>query len=164
MSKSGKKAGTGLIQAQNLPQVELLKPWQEIFIKEYINGNNATKAYAIARGLDLKDPIQYNLCGSKASSLLKSRKVCARIGQILNLAGFNEQGADKELNYLIHQHHDLKTKLGAIKEFNALKQRVSKHTPVFTGNTFNLSQILQQANETAETAAGGKNESKVIAY
>jgi len=47
---------------------------------------------------------------------------------LLEAGGFNDENVDKQHSFLLNQYADLKSKLGAIKEYNQLKGRiVEKH-------------------------------------
>ncbi len=53
--------------------------------------------------------------------------VLARINHFLETRlGFNDTEADKQLAFLMMQSADMRTKLAAIREYNALKGRVKK--------------------------------------
>lgn len=68
----------------------------------------------------------YNVARACSSRLLTNVNVCKRINELLETGGFNSENIDKQHLFLINQYADLKTKLGAIKEFNELKGRVEK--------------------------------------
>ncbi|MDQ5987375.1 MAG: hypothetical protein CSYNP_03115 [Syntrophus sp. SKADARSKE-3] len=68
----------------------------------------------------------YNTARSRASELLTSPYVLNRINELLELRGLNDAFVDKQLELLITQNADFKSKLGAIKEYNELKQRITK--------------------------------------
>ena len=63
---------------------------------------------------------------SKASQLLTKVNIIARINALLEEGGFNDQNVDKQHLFLLNQHGDLRTKMSAIKEYNAVKGRVTK--------------------------------------
>ena len=44
----------------------------------------------------------------------------------METGGFNNENVDKQHTFLLNQFSDLKTKLGAIKEYNELKGRIKK--------------------------------------
>jgi hypothetical protein len=67
----------------------------------------------------------YEAACSSASRLLSNVKVCRRINELLEEAGLNDQNVDKQLAFLVTQHSDFKTKLGAIREYNKMKKRVN---------------------------------------
>lgn len=103
---------------------------QELFAQLYATEReffgNGVAAYVEAYQPNRTRLGWYNVACSRASQLLSNVKVCERINQLLDQNGFNDQNVDKQLNFLIVQHGDLKTKLGAIREYNKLKQRVTE--------------------------------------
>lgn len=102
---------------------------QEAFCRFYAGEaeffGNGVESYGKAYGIDItqsKD-VYFGVAAS-ASRLLKNAKVMRRINEILVETGFSDVDADKQLSFLMHQHADLPTKLGAIREFNKLKKRI----------------------------------------
>ncbi len=77
--------------------------------------------------------ISYQTAMVNASRLLTKAKIIARINDLLEAGGFNDENVDKQHLFLINQHADLKTKMQAIKEFNAVKSRVTKKLDITTG-------------------------------
>jgi hypothetical protein len=59
-----------------------------------------------------------------ASRLLRNDKILLRLNEIMEMGVLNDARVDKELAFLIEQNAELNTKLGAIKEYNALKTRI----------------------------------------
>jgi hypothetical protein len=49
---------------------------------------------------------------------LRNVKVSERINELLEQGGLNDHFVDKQLSFLIAQHADFKSKLGAIREYN----------------------------------------------
>lgn len=82
----------------------------------------------------------YQSAKSAASRLLTNVNLLAYINELLKVV-LNEAHVDKQLAFLITQNADFGAKLGAIREFNALRQRVTKK---FEG-TMSLAQALHQA-------------------
>ena len=84
---------------------------------------NGTQSY-----IEAYEPKQvgnwYNSARADASRMLTRDNVCKRINELLETGGFNDENVDKQHMFLLNQFADLKSKLGAIKEYNALKQRV----------------------------------------
>lgn len=105
---------------------------QEEFCQLYVNGDkelfgNGTQCYLQVYGLTDKKTgktISYLAAMANASRLLRNDKVLKRINELLEVGGFNDENIDKQHLFLINQHADLKTKMAAIKEYNALKSRV----------------------------------------
>lgn len=104
-----------------------LSPELEVFCQLYASNvdyfGNGTYAYAKAFNKDLSKRGVYSTCAVSANRLLKKDNVLGRIDEILDLY-LNDQFVDKQLAFLITQNAELGTKLGAIKEYNALKKRV----------------------------------------
>jgi hypothetical protein len=59
-----------------------------------------------------------------ASKLLTNNNILTRINELLEDGGFNDEFIDKQLKFLITQSAEPRVKLGAIQEFNKLKQRI----------------------------------------
>jgi hypothetical protein len=121
-----------------------LNPKQEQFCQLYTKGDrdffgNGTQCYLEVYGWyaeddkDEKRKISYQSAMANASRLLRNDKIIKRINELLETEGFNEENVDKQHLFLINQHADLKTKLGAIKEFNELKQRIQKKLDITSG-------------------------------
>lgn len=112
-------------QGLNLQQEEFcqlfIKPDSEFF-------GNGTQSYLKAYGDEYTKrtgkEMSYKTAQVQAYQALRSPKIINRINELLEASGFNEQNVDKQHLFLINQYADLKTKLGAIKEFNVLKKRI----------------------------------------
>lgn len=106
-----------------------LNPKQEKFCKLYATDaeffGNGVQAYIEAYEPDQSQKNWYKTACARASQLLSNVKVCERINQLLEEGGLNDQFVDKQLQFLLTQHADFKTKLGAIKEYNKLKARIT---------------------------------------
>lgn len=104
---------------------------QEEFCKIYSSSEeffaNGTKSYMQAYKMT---PDQYKSAMVNASKLLSDAKICQRINELLELRGLNDQFVDKQLEFLITQNADFKTKATAIKEYNKLKQRTDDRTQI----------------------------------
>lgn len=115
---------------------------QEEFCKLYTNSEavdreifgNGTQCYIEAYNVDLTKKGAYDWARVCASKLLTKANVIVRINELLEEGGFNDQNVDRQHLFLINQHADLKTKMAAIKEYNAVKKRVepNKQTLVVT--------------------------------
>lgn len=70
-------------------------------------------------------PSKYKSAAAGAQKLLKKGYILAYINRIMEETGFSDEFADKQLSMLMTQNADFKSKLGAIKEFNALKKRIT---------------------------------------
>lgn len=110
--------------------VMLKNPRWELFCQLYISSNNlgnGTEAYIEAYDVDEKQKGARARASSSAGQLLNKPLILARINYLVeNLLGFSDTYVDKELAFIIAQKSDLKSKLGAIKEYNLLKGRVKR--------------------------------------
>ena len=133
-TKSTKKKSAG----------DKLNPLQRKFGKLYVSEReffgNGVQAYAEAYGIDLSTRGAYQSAKSAASRLLTNVNLLAYINELLEVV-LKEAHIDKQLAFLITQHADFGAKLGAIKEFNALRQRITKK---FEG-TLTLAQAVHEA-------------------
>ena len=140
-TKSTKKKSAG----------DKLNPLQRKFGKLYASEReffgNGVQAYAKAYGMDLSTRGAYQSAKSAASRLLTNVNLLAYINELLDLS-LNEAHVDKQLAFLITQNADFGAKLGAIREFNALRKRI---TQKFEG-TLTLAQAVHKAmtDETTE--------------
>lgn len=86
---------------------------------------NGVQTYIEVYDPDQTKPNWYATACVSASQILSNVKVSTRINEILEETGFNDVAIDKQLSFLIHQHSDFKSKLGAIQEYNKLKARIT---------------------------------------
>lgn len=107
-----------------------LNPKQERFCQLYATDveffGNGVQAYIEAYDPNTSKPNWYKSAQASASRLLSNVIICNRINEILEDTGFNDVAIDKQLAFLITQHTDYKSKLGAIKEYNSLKKRITQ--------------------------------------
>lgn len=105
-----------------------LNPKQEAFCELYTQSTeffgNGVQSYVEAYNPDTSKPNWYNTARSSASQLLTSINVLARIDELLEEGGFNDQFVDKQIKFLMTQNADFSNKLGAIREYNKLKARI----------------------------------------
>lgn len=105
-----------------------LNPQQEEFCRLYASDaeffGNGAQSYIEVYKPDQSSKNWYKTACARASQLLANVKVCERINQLLEEGGLNDQFVDKQLTFLVTQHADFKSKLGAIREYNKLKKRV----------------------------------------
>lgn len=103
---------------------------QEKFCQLYATDSeffgNGVQAYIEAYSPDTSKPNWYKTVCAASSRLLSNVKVFNRINEILEESGFNEVAVDKQLAFLLTQHADFKSKLGAIREYNKLKGRITE--------------------------------------
>jgi hypothetical protein len=138
---------------------------QEKFCKLFVYGDrehygNGTlcylEAYGITYGFDEDDEdeeepikLKQNVAAAAASRLLRNVKIINRINELLQEGGFNDTNVDRQHLFLINQFGDLKTKLGAIKEYNVLKRRVDG--PKVEVNLFTPTEEERQKSQAAIT-------------
>ncbi len=122
-----------------------LNPQQRKFCELYASDReffgNGVQAYAKAYSIDLSTRGAYQSAKSAASRLLTNVNLLAYINELLEGIGLNEAHVDKQLAFLITQNADLGAKLGAIKEFNTLRRRITKKIE----GTLTLAQAVHQA-------------------
>jgi hypothetical protein len=130
---------------------------QELFVRCYTQNEelagNATLSYAYAYGHDLENADRtretyeddlgvhtipgtsaydriYDNCSANASRLLRNDKITRFINQYFNEL-LTDERVDRELAWMITRG-DGATKMAAIREYNALKQRITKKVEVNT--------------------------------
>lgn len=104
-----------------------LNPRQELFCQYYVSEEffgNGTQSYIKAYKVDITVRGAYAMARAGASENLTKPNICARINELLDNAGLNDEFVDKQLLFLIQQHADLAAKKGAIQEYNKLRQRI----------------------------------------
>ena len=103
---------------------------QELFCQNFVSEGeifgNGTRSYASAYNIDLSDKGSNASARACASKLLTNINIMNRINSLLDDAGLNENHVDKRLLFWINQSADSSTSLGAIREFNKLKQRITE--------------------------------------
>lgn len=101
------------------------KSFGELYVsKEFFA--NGTQAYIEAYAIDVSEKGSYQSAKASASRLLTNVNVLAYINHLLELNGLNDEFVDKQLLFIITQNSEFSSKLGAIKEYNKLKQRVEE--------------------------------------
>jgi len=124
-----KKRKTVTVKVKPIEQKEKLTLQQEAFCKMYVTADkdffgNGVECYMEVYGVNQSKPNWYKTACQSASRLLSNVKVCERINQLLEEGGLNDQFVDKQLLFMITQHADGNMKLGALREYNKLKQRI----------------------------------------
>ncbi len=123
-----------------------LNPRQERFCQLYASEaeffGNGVQSYIEAYDPDKSKGNWYNTARSRASELLTSPNVLNRINEIFEARGLNDAFVDKQLELLITQNADFKSKLGAIREYNALKSRIIKK--IDANISSNMADLLKQ--------------------
>jgi hypothetical protein len=113
-----------------------LNPKQEKFCQLYASDReffgNGVESYMEAYEPDKTDPNWYKTASANASRLLTNAKIVRRINDLLTADGLNDANVDKQLLFLVNQHDDKTNKIGAIREYNKLKQRITDKLDVTT--------------------------------
>ena len=133
----------GTIQWKAKTMNKKLNTKQEKFCQIYASDReffgNGTQSYIEAYGIKSRRGYQ-KTAQVNASRLLSNAMVSDRINEILEAKGLNDNFVDKQLSFLIAQHADLKLKLGAIREYNRLKQRltekIERNLPILIDDMF----------------------------
>lgn len=148
---------------KELDTMDILKEYdlnleQELFCQYFTSPTeffgNGVQSYASAYNVDLNTKSGYNSSKSSATRALKNPKILRRINDLLEAAGLNDVNVDKQLYLLVNQNADFKSKLGAIKEYNKLKQRITdkvEHTlkpPVTKINIFAAEDDFEENGST----------------
>ena len=114
-----------------------LNPQQERFCQLYATDKeffgNGVETYLEVYEIDRHKPNWYDTACACASRLLSNAKVIDRINQLIEEGGLNDAFVDKQLRFLITQHADFRSKLGAIAEYNKIKQRIIKKFDLTSG-------------------------------
>jgi phage terminase small subunit len=125
-----------------------LNPKQEKFCQLYASDaeffGNGVRSYLEVYGYKTEEgrKCSYETAKANASRLLTKANILNRINELFEARGLNDVFVDKQLEKLITQDADFKSKITAIKEYNALKQRVVKR--VDTNITNNMAGFLNQ--------------------
>lgn len=105
-----------------------LTPQQEMFCQLYASDReffgNGVQSYIEAYGIDMSRRGAYATARSGAHENLTKPYILERIEEIFEAHGLNDQFVDKQLEKLICQDADFKSKLGAIQEYNKMKGRI----------------------------------------
>jgi phage terminase small subunit len=115
-------------EGKEIELTEEQKTFCELYAYSDIRGNGV-RCYEQAFEVDLTLPSGYNTCKVNASKLLTSTNILSYIRALYSTT-LNEETVDNELSFLISQNADFGAKLGAIKEFNNLKQRIIKKAEI----------------------------------
>lgn len=110
------------------PKEKQLNLRQEKFCQLYATDaeffGNGVQAYIEVYEPNQKETNWYKTACASASQILSNIKVCQRINELLQEQGLNNEFIDKQLLFLATQHSDYTNKLGAIREYNKLKERI----------------------------------------
>lgn len=124
----------------NKGKAESLSLKQEAFCQLYVKGDreffgNGVKCYLEIYGLKNEEgkSITYQTAQTSSSRMLLNDFIIARINELLETEGFNNENVDKQHLFLISQFADLRTKISAIKEYNSLKNRIDNKLDLTSG-------------------------------
>lgn len=110
-------------------QVTKLSPKQEMFCRFYTTDReffgNGVRSYIEAYNPNMDRPGAYNTARARASYLLSNVNILARIDELMEVV-INDAHVDKQMAFWIQQKASPQTSISAIKEYNALHQRVVK--------------------------------------
>lgn len=108
---------------------------------------NGVKAYIEAYNIDVSKKNAYAAARASASDLLTNPNILRHIDELLELGPLNEQFVDRQLAFLIEQNADYGTKMQAIKEFNALRQRITRKLALIDPRGEILNKYMGEADE-----------------
>jgi hypothetical protein len=116
---------------------EKQKEFCRLYVSEEFFGSGVN-TYLEVYDVDRTKKGWYNTACASASRLLSNVNISQYINKLLEDAGLNDQFIDKQILFLISQHSDFSAKLGAIREYNKIKGRITQkvdHTGqiAFTG-------------------------------
>lgn len=140
MAKSKKKPVDPIEQELELDaaSTDRLTPKQEEFCQIYTSDDreffgNGVQTYLEVYDIDRTKPNWYDTACVCASQLLRKPKIYRRIEALLQQGGLIDIHVDKHLLFLITQQADFASKLGAIREYNKLKARITEKKDVTSG-------------------------------
>lgn len=100
---------------------------QERFCQLYARGNetygHGTLSYLAVFG---SKKTGYRTAQVNSSRLLSNAMISDRINELLESDGLNDQFVDSQLMLLLRQNEDKGSKLGAIREYNKVKGRITE--------------------------------------
>lgn len=115
-----------------------LTPQQELFCKLYATDRNyfgnGTQAYIEAYNVDLSKKGAYDVARSGAYENLTKPHILRHIRDLMETGILSDEFVDRELAFLIEQDAEKAVKLGAIKEYNALKARIKNKLDLTTND------------------------------
>jgi hypothetical protein len=110
-------------------ETKALAERQELFCRYFASDReffgNGVQSYAEAYDIDLTKKGGYNTAKVNAHRLLTKANILKRIDELFESRGLNDQFVDKQLEKLITQDAEYAAKIAAIKEYNALKSRIT---------------------------------------
>ena len=128
MTKKQDKTNEEIKSAKKIEDLDV-NARQELFCQLYVSKEffgNGVQTYIEAYDPDQSKPNWYKTAMASSSRLLTNVKVLARINELLDDSGLNDAFVDKQLLMLMTQNADFTNKLGAMKEYNKLKSRITE--------------------------------------
>lgn len=144
-----KKEDLGIKYAQQSVSKSFLNYRQMLFCKYYTSTEffwNWVQSYCMAYWYDILDIKENQRAKVKAWILLKKPNVLAYLNSILEKWWLNDIFVDTQLLFLITQNVDFSNKLGAIREFNKLKWRITDKAQVEHTGTISLVALSKEAD------------------
>jgi hypothetical protein len=120
----------------------VLTEQQELFC-EFYAGDEEMFANGVKSYMKAYPDSTYASAKSCASVFLTNLNILARINELLEMGVLNDGFVDKQLSFLINQNMELGTKLAAIREYNALKKRITQKIEVSTPEEQALEDIIK---------------------
>lgn len=135
---------------------------QELFCEYYSTDTeffgNGVKSYMKAY-----PDSSYESARRSASDFLTNPDILARINELLDDMALNDAFVDKQIAMLITQNADWGAKMSAIKEYNALRSRITKKIEVSTPDEENLEKVAKDlANDPANKLVNLHDDSTTI--
>jgi seryl-tRNA synthetase len=136
---------------------------QELFCEFYATDTeffgNGVKSYMKAY-----PDADYKSARTGAYRMLTNVDILARINELLEDMALNDAFVDKQIGMLITQNADWGTKMAAIKEYNALKKRITQKIEVTTQEEQNLEAVAKDlANDPANKLVNLPDDSAEVA-
>lgn len=116
------------VRTEKAKQLERKMLPQEIaFGMLYCHGTkmgNGVRCYEQAFNHPIINKIDFQACASRSRSLLRQSKIMLYITELMSTYVLNAVVVDQQLKFIIMQNSDLGVKLGGIREFNKLNNRI----------------------------------------
>ena len=142
-----------IVEEAELKVHSSLNPKQEKFCQLYATDReffgNGTQSYIEAYNPDMSKPNWYKSAQASSSRMLSNVIIIESINEILEKTGLNDVAVDKQTSFLIHQHADFTNKLGAIREYNKIKDRYPKQK-IEVAHSFDAVEIERFASKDSK--------------
>ncbi len=103
-----------------------LNPRNKLFCKLYASPDRQFFGNGAESYKEVYDKVDDSTARANASALLTKPNILEEINRLLDMEGFNDAFADKQLLFLMTQNADFRAKLSAIAEYNKLKTRITQ--------------------------------------